>query len=55
MLTEMFDALDKGGVAASSIDDAIAAHLIAFAAEESRLRGGENINMAEFEKTINAG
>lgn len=50
MLTEMFDALENGGVAGSSIDDAIASHLIAFAAEESRLNGGKNIIMSEFEK-----
>ena len=52
MLTEMFDALDNGGVAGSSIDDAIASHLIAFAAEESRLQGGEKIDMAAFEKRV---
>lgn len=54
MMTEMFDALDKGNTTGSSIDDAIASHLIAFAAEESRLHGGENIVMSEFEKKITA-
>lgn len=48
MMTEMFESLDKGEAVSSSIDDAIAAHLIAFAAEESRLRGGEKIDLAEF-------
>lgn len=55
MLTEMFDALDKGEGTGSCIDDAIASHLIAFAAEESRLHGGENIIMSEFEKKVTAG
>ena len=50
MMTEMFDALDAGGGVSSSIDDAIASHLIAFAAEKSRLRGGEKTDLAEFDK-----
>lgn len=48
MMTEMFDALDKGEAVSSSIDDAIASHLVAFAAEESRLHGGERIVISEF-------
>ncbi|MDE5547997.1 MAG: gfo/Idh/MocA family oxidoreductase, partial [Clostridia bacterium] len=51
MMTEMFDALEKGGKVSSSIKDAIAPHLVAFAAEESRKRKGERIFMADFEKT----
>ncbi len=51
MMTEMFDALEKGGTVSSSIKEAIAPHLVAFAAEESRKKKGERIFMAEFEKT----
>ena len=48
MMTEMFEALDKGDEVSSSIDDAISSHLVAFAAEESRLHGGEKIMLTEF-------
>lgn len=49
MMTEMFDALEAHGGVSSSIEGAISSHLIAFAAEESRKRGGEKIVMSEFE------
>lgn len=50
MMTEMFDALDCHGDVSSSIEGSIAAHLTAFAAEESRLRGGEKTEIAKFER-----
>lgn len=52
MMTEMFDALERGGDVSSAIDGAISSHLIAFAAENSRKRGGERLDMAEFEKQL---
>lgn len=55
MMTEMFDALDSGAGVSSSIDDAIASHLAAFAAEQSRLNGGESIDLSEFRKKIENG
>lgn len=50
MMSEMFEALENGGNVSSGIVGAIASHLIAFAAEESRLHGGEKIDISEFEK-----
>ena len=55
MMTEMFDALDAKTCAGSTVDDAIASHLIAFAAEESRKNGGAKIDMAEFARSKTAG
>jgi predicted dehydrogenase len=50
MMTEMFDALENGGELESSIEKSISSHLIAFAAERSRLNFGENIILDEFDK-----
>ena len=50
MMTEMFEALENGGNVSSGIKGAIASHLIAFAAEESRKLCGEKIVMADFER-----
>lgn len=50
MLKEMFDVLENGGSPESSIEKSISSHLIAFAAEESRLNSGKIINLDEFEK-----
>lgn len=50
LMSEMFDALESGGNVSSGIAGAIASHLIAFAAEESRKAGGEKIVMADFEQ-----
>ncbi len=50
MLKEMFETLEKGGQCRSAITDSVGGHLIAFAAEESRLSGGELIRLSEFEK-----
>ena len=49
MMAEMFEALEKGAGVSSSIEGAIASHLVAFAAEASRKRGGERILMRDFE------
>jgi hypothetical protein len=50
MLSEMFDALDRHGDISSSIENSIASHLVALAAEESRKEGGTKIDLAEFER-----
>ena len=50
MMAEMFEALDTGGGVSSSVENAIASHLAAFAAEASRLKGGERIDMQAFER-----
>ncbi len=52
MMRQTFEMLENGsGGSLSSIADSIHSHVIAFAAEESRLRGGECIDIARFEKT----
>ena len=43
MLDEMFASLENGGEAASSIKTSVRTHLMAFAAEKSRLSGGKQI------------
>lgn len=52
MMRDMFDALENGGLIESSIEDSISSHIIAFAAEESRLKHGEKIDLEEFEINI---
>ena len=52
MLKEMFETLENGGQPRSAISDSVGGHLIAFAAEESRLHDGELIKISEFEKKI---
>ena len=47
---EMFEALDTGGGVSSTVENAIASHLVAFAAEASRLKGGELVGMQDFER-----
>ena len=42
------DLIEKGGESKTSIAASLESHLIAFAAEESRKRGGERIRMDEF-------
>ncbi len=50
MMSEMFDALEKNAGVSSSVENAIASHLVAFAAERSRKLGGERIFMRDFER-----
>lgn len=52
MLKEMFEMLENGGQPRSAISDSVGGHLIAFAAEESRLHDGELVKISEFEKKI---
>lgn len=49
MMKEMFDVLENGGEIESSIEKSISSHLIAFAAEKSRLNGGINIDLSKFD------
>lgn len=49
MMTEMFEALDGRGGVSSAVENAVASHLIAFAAEASRKAGGEKVDMRTFE------
>lgn len=50
MMSEMFDALDGHGDVSSSIENSIASHLVALAAEQSRKNGGAKIEIDEFER-----
>ena len=50
MLKEMFDTLESGGQPRSAIAHSVGSHLIAFAAEKSRLAGGKLVELSEFEK-----
>ncbi len=43
MMSELFDALENGGELASSISTSVRTHMMAFAAEKSRLLGGTNV------------
>lgn len=52
MLKEMFETIENGGQPRSAIADSVGGHLIAFAAEESRLHNGELIKISEFEKNL---
>ncbi len=43
MMKELFDALETGGELTSSISNSVRTHMMAFAAEKSRLNKGENV------------
>lgn len=55
LMAEMFDALDRRGKVSSSIEDSIASHIAALAAEESRLNGGAVIALSDFERSVKEG
>lgn len=55
MMTEMFMAMDSKITTDSNIADSIASHIQAFAAEYSRLNGGLNIDLKEYEKMCKEG
>jgi len=50
MMRQLFETLNGNGKGLSSIADSVHSHVIAFAAEESRLNSGKVIDIAEFEK-----
>jgi len=50
MMRQLFETLSGNGKGLSSIADSVHSHVIAFAAEESRLNKGSVIDIAEFEK-----
>ena len=53
LLTDFFDETSEGhGEAISGIYSAIESHMMAFAAEYSRLHDGESVNLKAFEKSI---
>ncbi len=53
LLTDFFDENSEGHIdAVSGIYSAIESHMIAFAAEYSRLHDGESINLKQFEKSV---
>ena len=47
MLDEMFEALERGGEVTSSIRTSVRTHMMAFAAEKSRLEGGRVVPVSE--------
>ncbi len=47
MMDEMFDALENGGEITSSIRASVHMHMMAFAAEQSRLEGGRPVEVQE--------
>lgn len=53
MMTEMFKALESGGIASSNITDSVHSHLIAFGAEKSRKLSGKVVMLDEFDKLKN--
>lgn len=54
MMTDLFDRLTDGGEAiSSSIAESVASHIMAFAAEYSRLHEGKSISITEYESLIN--
>ena len=55
MLADFFRTLDEGGDMSSSIIRSMQSHIMAFAAEDSRVEGGKNIDLEEFEKINNCG
>lgn len=48
MMRDFLQTLHRGGGSKTSADASVESHLIALAAEESRLRGGEAIDMNEW-------
>lgn len=53
LLTDFFDENSEGHIdAVSGIYSAIESHMMAFAAEYSRLHDGESINLKQFEKSV---
>ncbi len=48
MMRDFLQTLHRGGGSKTSADASVESHLIALAAEESRLRGGEAIDMKEW-------
>ncbi len=55
MLDEMFAALENGGETASSVKTSVRTHLMAFAAEKSRLGGGKQIFIDDIYSENNGG
>ena len=52
MMTDFFAQIKSGcGNVSSSIENSVESHAMAFAAEESRVRGGEKIEIECFERS----
>ena len=50
MLTLLFDTLERGGANPSTVEHSVQSHLMAFAAERSRLRDGERVALEVFDR-----